>query len=126
MKCSVLIYFSAQGTFQTHPQDFVAYEGTGTAAFNCTFDESEYSIPPTIFWQLNDDTVLSQDDPAIVVFSYRYTSFLQIHQPTSARNMTSIRCLARSESGADVLSEVVTLNIISGWYKLARYYVTTV
>ena len=108
--------FSAQGTFQTQPQDYVAFEDTGTAAFNCTFEESEYSIPPTILWQINDEIVMSQDNSPIVIFSYRFTSFLQIHQPNSSMHNANIRCLARSQSGADVLSETATLNVMSGWY----------
>ena len=115
--CSILIYLAAKTTFKMNPQDFVAFEGIGTAAFNCTYDDSEYLIPPTIFWELNE-TMLSQDDNAIVIFSYRYTSFLQIHQPTSSIHMGSITCLVRSESG-DVRSQAASLSIMSGWYKLA-------
>ena len=110
----ISFYFSAQSTFQIHPQDFIAFEGTGAAAFNCTYDESEYSIPPTILWELNG-TVLSPDN-SIVIFSYRFTSFLQIHQPTSSMHMVRIRCVVHSES-EDIYTEPATLNIISGWYK---------
>ena len=95
----------------------MAFEGNGTAAFNCTYDKSEYSIPPTIFWELNG-TELSEDNATIVTFSYRYTSFLQIHQPTLSMHLASIRCVVHSVLD-DVYSETATLSIISGLYKLS-------
>ena len=99
----------------------MAFEGNGTAGFNCTYDESEYSIPPTIFWVLNG-TELSEENASVVIFSYRYTSFLQIHQPTLSMHLASIRCVVHSTSD-DVYSEAATLSIMSGLYRLRVYII---
>lgn len=107
---NTLLYFVAQGKFQVHPVDFMSYEQNIPAAFNCTYDNSKYSVPPTILWELND-MELSKDNPtSFTIFSYDYTSFLQIHQPLNYAN-AKVKCVVRSESGASVYSEEAILRV---------------
>ena len=112
MKLFIIHLFlcAEQSTFKIHPQDFVGFSNS-PATFNCTYDDEEYSIAPTILWELNDSE-LPQDNPAVYsIFSYKYTSFLQIHQPSSLRGQNStVRCVVHSESG-NVYSDHATLNI---------------
>lgn len=104
-----------------NPQDFVVYESRPRdAAFNCTFDDSKYSIPPTIMWELNDDMLPSGEPAKYSIFSYKYTSFLQIHEPLSLMTETAtVKCVAvYNDSFASSEAAILT---ISGWFELAIY-----
>ena len=114
---SYITYFlpAEQSTFKTHPQDFVGFPNS-PATFNCTYDDNgdEYSIAPTILWELND-TELAQDNPqSYSIFSYEFTSFLQIHELSSLNGR--VRCIVHSESG-NVYSDYATFNK-TGLYQL--------
>lgn len=122
--CTYWFIFIAQSSFQIHPQDYVAFESQSDfprypAAFNCTYDDSECSITPTIVWELNGNE-LPQDSPAeYSIFSYKYTSFLQIHDLSPLRGQIStVRCVVHDgELGNSVYSETATLNV-TGLYNL--------
>ena len=73
-------------------------------------------------WELNGNE-LPQDSPAeYSIFSYKYTSFLQIHDLSPLRGQIStVRCVVHSESRNSVVySETATLNV-TGLYNLASY-----
>ena len=107
------LFLAEDSAFKTHPQDTIAFEGFGTAAFNCTYDDDEYLIPPTIIWKLNE-TTLQPDNRSITIFSYGYTSFLQLYEPASSMHMANIRCSVQIEPGKDVDSQAAILRIMSG------------
>ena len=108
------LFLAEDSAFKIPPQDFVAFEGFGTAAFNCTYDDDdEYLIPPTIIWKLNE-TTLQNNSLNIAIFGYGHTSFLQLYEPTSSMHMANISCIAQIKSGKDVYSQAATLRIMSG------------
>ena len=107
-----------QSTFKTHPQDFVGFSNS-PATFNCTYDDEEYSIAPNILWELNDSELPRNDPAKYSIFSYKYTSFLQINELSSLRcQISTVRCVVHSKSGNNVYSDYATLNI-SGLNQLA-------
>ena len=87
----VLIGFTANAGFQVDPQDFTVYSGDNLAVFNCTYREADYSIVPVIRWDLPPRL---KDDASVTIFSYRYTSFIQISNATLYDSIT-LRCFVQ-------------------------------
>jgi len=59
--------------------------------FNCTYKETDYSVAPSIQWDLPSRL---HNDASVTIFKYRYTSFLQISNATLYDSIR-VRCLVQ-------------------------------
>ena len=67
-------------------------------------------------WELNGKELPQDNSANYSIFSYKYTSFLQIHDLSPLRGQIStVRCVVHGESVNSVYSETATLNVTGSY-----------